>query len=186
MDAILAFDQNALLFIQEHWRFDWLNPILVAVTHFAESGIGWIILGIILMFFSKTRRGGLIMLFCLLGAWLVNDFVLKEIVARARPYDVVEGLSILVPKLSSTSFPSGHTNASFACAFALTMVFGKKGAWSYLLAAVIAFSRCYVGVHYPTDVLAGMIVGTVMSFAVYKLILYIERRRGAKILEKRE
>lgn len=183
MEAILALEQSILLFIQENLRFDWLNPIMRFITMLGDAGIMWIILGAAMLFFRKTRRGGLIMLLCLAGACLINDLVLKELIARERPYTVIEALDILVRPETSFSFPSGHTNASFASAFALTKVYGKKGAWAYIPAALIALSRCYVGVHYLTDVLAGMAVGTLMALAVYQLFIYIEKRRRLKKVE---
>ena len=183
IEALTLFEQSILLFIQNNLRIDFLNPIVVFITRLGDMGIAWIVLGVIMLFFKKTRRGGLIMLLCLAGAWLVNDFVLKPLVARIRPYDAVGTLSILVHAESSFSFPSGHTNASFASAIALTMVYGKKGAWAYLPASLIALSRLYVGVHYPTDVLGGMIVGTVMGYLVYRLIIYIGSLCDKKTLE---
>ena len=185
MEALQLLDGNFLLFIQEHIRLEWLNPIVMFITSLGNSGIIWIALGIVLLFFKKTRRAGMLSLLCLIGAWLVNDFVLKEIFSRVRPYEVVEGLTHLGGPESSFSFPSGHTNASFAAAFGLAAGFGKKGAWSYILATLIAFSRCYVGVHYLTDVLAGMIVGTLVAFLVYKLFLYCEPRLE-EFLKKRK
>lgn len=168
-EAILNFDSTILLFFQEHLRAAWLNPIVEFITHLGDMGILWIVLGIVMLCFKKTRRQGLVMLLCLLGAWIVNDFVIKPWVARPRPFNVIPGLENLVGE-DSFSFPSGHTNASFACALALTLIYGKKGAWSYVAAALIAVSRCYVGVHYPTDILGGMVVGTLMSLIVFKLL----------------
>lgn len=182
MEAFVLFEERFLLFLQDSMRQDWLNPIMIFITSLADAGIAWIILGVLLLFFKKTRRGGLIALLCLAGAWLINDFVLKELFARVRPYDAIEGLSIIVRPESSFSFPSGHTNASFASAFGLTAAFGKKGAWSYIPAALIGFSRCYVGVHYLTDVLAGAAVGTLVAFLVYRLFVYVEK----KLAERRK
>lgn len=169
-EAIFNFDASVLLFIQEHLRNEFLNPIVTFITRLGDNGAIWIILGLALLIPKKTRRGGFDMLMCLLLAFLINDLVLKDLIARIRPYEMIEGLSILVPPETSFSFPSGHTNASFASAADLTLVFGKKGAWSYILAAAIALSRLYVGVHYPTDILGGIIVGTLAAFAAYYLL----------------
>ena len=147
-----------------------LSAIMVFFSRIGNLGLVWISIGIILFLPDKTRRGGVFMLVCLLAAYLVNDLVIKELVARIRPYKMINGLSILVAPESSFSFPSGHTNTSFAAAFALTRAFGKKGAFAYIPAALIAVSRVYVGVHYPTDVLAGMIVGTTVALFVYLLL----------------
>ena len=95
--------------------------------------------------------------------------MLKKLIARIRPYDAIESIKILVPPETSFSFPSGHTMVMFAFAAAMTMAFGKKGAWAFSPAVLMGFSRIYVGVHYPTDVLAGMIVGCLVSFITFKL-----------------
>jgi undecaprenyl-diphosphatase len=168
-EALMNFDSSALLFIQETLRSDFLNGIMRVVTHLGDNGYIWILLGIILFIPPKTRRSGFDLLVCLALAYVLNDLIIKPLVARVRPFDVIDGLTILVKAPSSYSFPSGHTNASFAAAYALTRAFGKKGAWSYILAVLIAFSRCYVGVHYPTDVLAGMAVGTASALLAYWL-----------------
>ncbi len=170
IDLIQNLDASALLYIQEHLRMAFLNPIMAFFSLLGNSGLVWIALGLILLIPQKTRRHGFEMLICLLVAYLINDWVIKILVERPRPYTVIEGLTILVAPLKSFSFPSGHTNSSFAAAMALTLAFGRKGAYAYILAVLIALSRCYVGVHYPSDVVAGAIVGTLVSLATYKLL----------------
>ena len=170
MAAIQSFDANALLYIQDFLRTPLLTAIMVFFSRIGDSGIIWIVTGLVLLIPRKTRRGGFDVLICLLAAFLINDYVIKVLVARIRPYDVINGLTILVPPESNFSFPSGHANSSFAAALALTLAFGKRGALAYIPAVLIAFSRCYVGVHYPSDVLAGMLVGTLVSLAVYLLL----------------
>lgn len=168
-EAIQNLDSNALLGIQEHLRVPFLDIIMPFITKLGNCGFIWIMLGIILLFPKRTRRGAVDMFLCLALAFIFNDLVLKPLIARARPFNVISELTILVTAPNSYSFPSGHTNAGFAAAFALTRAFGKKGAWAYVLAILIAVSRCYVGVHYPTDVLAGMAVGTLAAAIAYWL-----------------
>jgi len=168
--VIQNFDASALLFIQDSIRIPFLNSIMIFFSTIGNLGLLWIVLGFALLFPKRTRRGGVDMLMCLAAAYIINDLVIKELVARVRPYDTIEGLKILVNPLSSFSFPSGHANSSFAAAMSLTLAFGRKGAWAYIPASLIAFSRCYVGVHYPSDVFAGMIVGTLVALGVYMLL----------------
>ena len=170
IQSIQNLDTGALLYIQDFIRTPFLNAIMVFFSTIGNLGMLWIVLGLVLLIPKRTRRGGFDMLICLAVAYIINDLVIKEIVARLRPYDTIESLKILVSPLKSTSFPSGHANSSFAAAMTLTLAFGKRGAWAYIPAAMIAFSRCYVGVHYPSDVFAGMIVGTLVAFAVYMLL----------------
>ena len=163
IDMINGIDSAILLFIQENLRCPLLTGFFTIFTRLADMGIIWILLGLVLLFPKKTRRGGFDMLISLITSTLVNDFILKKLVARIRPYEIINDLILLVPTESSFSFPSGHTSVSFAAATALTFAFGKKGAWAFIPAALMGFSRLYVGVHYPTDVLGGMIIGTVMA-----------------------
>lgn len=166
-DAIFNFDSAILLFIQTNIRTNWLTPIVEFITHLGDAGIFWIALGIVLLIYKKTRRTGLIMLLCLLGAFVVNDLILKPLIARPRPFDTVPGLVSLVYE-DSFSFPSGHTSSSFACALPLALLLGrKKGILAYVLATLIALSRLYVGIHYPTDVIGGVVIGTLVSWGVF-------------------
>lgn len=104
----------------------------------------------------------------LVGSVVVNNLFLKNVVARTRPYEVVEGLTRLIEKQSDYSFPSGHTAASFAAAVILFLQLPKKyGIPALILAVLISFSRLYLGVHYPTDVLAGAVSGTLIALAVH-------------------
>lgn len=176
LDAIQQLDQSVLLFIQESIRADWLDTIMLFITRLGDAGFIWIVLGLVMLFSKKTRRGGVIMLICLAVAFLLNDFVLKPLVARPRPYETVPELLSLLRE-TSYSFPSGHSNASFAGAAALAMVFGRRGAWTFIPAALIALSRCYVGVHYPTDILAGAAFGSLVAVGVCLLIFKIEKTR---------
>lgn len=170
IELIQNFDTSALLYIQDYLRSPILSAVMVFFSTIGNVGIIWIALGLSLLIPKRTRRGGFDLLICLAAAYIVNDLIIKEIVARVRPYDAIEGLTILVKPLSSFSFPSGHANSSFAAAMALTLAFGKKGAWAYIPAALIAFSRCYVGVHYPSDVLAGILVGTLVAWGTFLLL----------------
>jgi len=170
IEAIQAFDTSALLYIQGFIRTPFLNAVMIFFSSIGNLGLVWIVTGLVLLIPKRTRRGGFDLLLCLLAAYIINDLVIKELVARIRPYEAIDSLKILVKPLTSYSFPSGHANSSFAAALALTLAFGKKGALAYIPAAAIAFSRCYVGVHYPSDVVAGMLVGTLVALVVYKLL----------------
>ncbi|MGE4353205.1 MAG: phosphatase PAP2 family protein [Oscillospiraceae bacterium] len=168
---IQHLDESALLFIQEHARNDFLTPLFKFFTYMGNAGILWILLGTALLLFAHTRKRGAIVL-CALGiSAVLNNLILKNIVARPRPYTVLPELEVLVAKLSSYSFPSGHACSSFAAATALTLLFGKRGAWSFAPAALIALSRVYLGVHYPTDVLSGAVLGAVCAWATVMVFL---------------
>jgi len=159
-----------LLFIQEHLRNDVLTPVMRLFTTMGDAGLIWIALGIVLLAFAATRKRGAVYLVALACTAVINNLVLKSIIARPRPYDTIEGLLVLTEKLSSYSFPSGHASSSFAAATALTLLFGKKGAWSFIPAAIIALSRSYLGMHYVTDIAAGAVLGALCAFCTVKMI----------------
>jgi len=169
IETIQALDAQILLFIQNFIRCAPLDPIMKFFSVIGNHGICWIALGLILLIPRKTRRGGFDMLLCLALSWAVSELLIKELVARPRPYTTISELQILVAPLTSFSFPSGHANASFASAMALALAFPRKGAWAFVPAALIALSRIYVGVHYPSDIVCGAIIGVVMALIVFKL-----------------
>lgn len=171
-------DIALLLQIQDVVRNDLLSALLIPVSRAGDMGICWITLCVFLLVFSRTRRGGAITLCGLAVEYVVCDLVLKRLIMRPRPYLVVQGLVCLVPPESSTSFPSGHSASSFVCAYLLTRCFGNKGSAAYILASLIALSRVYVGVHYFSDVLAGMVLGTVLGAAVWAVADYLVMRRS--------
>ena len=142
-----------------------LDRFMVAITKLGDAGIVWIILTVILLLIPKTRKSGVYMAVALIADLIICNVILKPIVARIRPYSINQTVQLLVTPLKDYSFPSGHTAASFAAAFALLFVKNKLWIPSMILASLIAFSRLYLYVHYPTDVLAGILLGLIVSVA---------------------
>ena len=102
----------------------------------------------------------------LLGSLIINNLILKNLIARIRPYEIINGLVPLIEKPTDYSFPSGHTGSSFAAACILYRKLPKRfGIPALILAILIGFSRLYLGVHYPSDVLCGIISGVGISYA---------------------
>ncbi len=156
-------EAEILLYIQDHLRFEALNPVMTSITKLGDAGIFWILLTLILLLFKRTRKIGIAAV-CSLILQALIIFVLKNAVMRVRPYDAIEGLIPLVKKLSDFSFPSGHSGASFAVAVVCLKKLPKKyGIPLLVLACLIALSRMYVGVHYPTDVLVGTLIGIITA-----------------------
>ncbi len=167
LQLIQNLDSAVLLLIQEHLRCGLLTPVMVFFSTLGNAGIAWIVLSLVLAVLPKTRKCGVLMLASLLVCYLFNNILLKNLVARPRPYTRIEALTMLMRCPSDWSFPSGHACSSFAAAGAFFRVNREKGKVLRVLplgiAAVIAFSRLYVGVHYPTDVLVGTLIGVVGS-----------------------
>lgn len=168
----MQLDGNILLWIQEHVRNDALTPVVKFITHLGDAGWIWIALTIVFLLVKKMRRTGVLMTCSLIGSLIVNNLILKNLVARIRPYEAVDGLQRIIEAQRDLSFPSGHTGSSFAAAVVIFLTCPRKiGVPAMILAFLIMLSRLYVGVHYPTDVLAGMITGTgiaVLICTVYK------------------
>ena len=185
MEALLQFEAGILLWIQNYLRNDVTDPIVKFITHLGDHGILWIALLLVLLCIPKTRKAALIGAATLLMTYIITNLCLKPLVARVRPYEVVEGLTRIIEKQSDRSFPSGHTANSMAVGVILWKIsqnyeklvdkklyFPKAAGWFVLvLSILIGLSRLYVGVHYPTDVLGGAIIAiadAAVVFAVYK------------------
>ncbi len=153
-------DGQILLFIQEHLRNAVFDFIFKGITHLGDAGIFWILLTVVLLCFRQTRRAGIYSACALAASLVINNLILKNLVGRIRPYELVEGLHCIVAPAHDASFPSGHTGASFASAVSISRQLPRKMAGFFIvLASLIAFSRLYVGIHYPTDVLGGLVTG---------------------------
>lgn len=155
-----------------------LDKILAFITSLGNAGIIWIVLAVVLLILPKTRKTGIIVAAALLMDLVLCNLILKNLVARVRPYHVNTAIAILIKKPLDFSFPSGHTAASFAAMTALFLAKMKK-AWiaALVLAVLIAFSRLYFYVHYPTDVLGGAVVGILSGIIGYAIVEKIDKRR---------
>lgn len=152
---------KVLDFIHEHFTCDFLDFFMPLITKFGDKGIFWISVAVLLIIFKKTRKTGITMGLALALGAVICNLILKNAVARIRPYEInpIMSAELLVPALSDFSFPSGHTVASFEAATVLLINDRRFGIPSLVLAVLIAFSRLYLYVHYPTDVLFGAVLG---------------------------
>lgn len=144
-------------------RTPWLDAIMVTATNLGNGGILWIIGAAALMAHPKTRKAGVAVAISLVLELVFCNLILKPLFARPRPFEINTAVSLLISRPSDYSFPSGHTGAAFAAASAL---FFRKNHWwipAGLLAAMIGFSRLYLYVHYPSDVLAGAMLGVMLG-----------------------
>ena len=144
-----------------------LDKIMIAITSLGNAGLLWIGIAIGLLFVKKTRKCGIVMLISLVLGLIIGNGLLKNLIARQRPCWIDENIKFLIPNPQDYSFPSGHTLASFEAAVMIYLHNKKWGIISLILAVAIAFSRMYLFVHFPTDILAGMLLGTGISLAVY-------------------
>lgn len=164
-------DGGILLWIQEYLRNPVLTPILKVITTLGNVGAIWILLTLLILMMPKTRKVGCMMAAALLSTLLINNILLKNLVARTRPYDVIEGLTYIVRRPKEFSFPSGHAGSSFAAACIMLRRLPRRyGIPAFVLAVLISLSRLYVGVHYPSDVLFGVISGILISYGAEALV----------------
>lgn len=164
----VSFDLPILDWIQENLKNAFLDVVMPIITMFGDGGIFWIACAVILLCIPKTRKTGLGMGFALIMGLIVCNVTLKPLVGRIRPYDFQEQLGVVIPLLTERmhdfSFPSGHTIASFEAATVLLINNKKLGIPAMILAVLIAFSRLYLYVHYPTDVIFSVFAGILFAF----------------------
>ena len=171
---------NILWWIREHLTHPFLDTVMPYISSLARHGEFWILIALILVCFKKTRKAGVAMGIAMACGYLIGNMGMKNLFARTRPYDVVE-VDLLVAKLHDFSFPSGHTLVSFEAATALWFYHRKWGIAAFMLATLIALSRLYLFVHYPTDVLVGAVLGIGIGLAA--CVLTDRLWRGKKIKE---
>ena len=164
---LLKFDFEILFFIKDHIRNGFLDLIVPFYTNLGDDGIIWIVLGLVLLIPRKTRKCGIMVLAALLVMLVVNNIILKNLIARPRPCATYPELVELVKIPHSYSFPSGHTVSAMAVAFTIVLQHKKLGIVALVMAFLMGLSRLYVGVHFPTDVYGGIIVGALIALAVY-------------------
>ncbi len=166
------FDLPILEWIAANMKCAFLDAVMPVITKFGDGGIFWILVAVALVCLPKHRRGGLGVGIALLLGVLVCNVTLKPLIARPRPYDYQlehfgNVISLLISAPKDFSFPSGHTLASFEAATALLLYDKRFGIPAVVLAAAVAFSRLYLYVHYPTDVLCAVVLGILFGIVGY-------------------
>lgn len=184
-DSFLSFDLSVFEWIQGIQN-EFLSAIMVFITTLGNAGAIFIVLALVLLFTKKYRKAGLAVAVALIVMLLCNDLFLKEFFARPRPFNLFDtdpekyaewGTRYIFPELvhkpSSYSFPSGHTSSAFAAAIALLWHNRKFGIPVTIFAALMGFSRIYVEVHYCTDVIAGVVSGTICALIAVLIVKFL-------------
>ena len=170
------------------WEFDWLyalQPILhpmldksmVFLSTIGNAGIMWIVLAIICLIMKKTRRCGAQMAVAMLVTFVIGNLILKNAIGRDRPCWIDPTVVLLVRNPTDFSFPSGHSMNGFTAAVTILFYNRRWGIAAVVLAALIAFSRLYHFVHFPTDVFAGIVIGTMVACVTNVLFVWINKRK---------
>ena len=170
LDSLAAsFDLPILDWIAANLWCPVLDVAMPIITLLGDAGIFWIAVAVLFMITKKHRKTGIGMMLALMMGLLICNIWLKPTVARIRPYDFqmeyfLKEIPLLAGGMHDFSFPSGHTIASFEAAVVILLNNRKLGVPAMILAFLIAFSRLYLYVHYPTDVIFSIILGTALAF----------------------
>lgn len=181
-EYILKLDSQLFIFINRDLSnsfFDWLMPL---VSYAGNSGLLWLSMAILLAVSNRnfSLRGLVLVVLALVSSFLLADIYLKEVVARPRPFVEITGVNLLIPAPQDYSFPSGHAATAFASAMVIVSFIPRLFPAVALMAVTAAFSRVYVGVHYPLDVLGGALLGVITGWFFWKLAGFTTLRRDSR------
>lgn len=171
-------DFKILDFIQAYLRCSFLDTVMPFFTRLGNIGLIWIFAAAVLLIIPRYRKSGIMLSFALILGLLICNIILKPCVGRIRPFALNDAVKLLIPAPTDPSFPSGHSLASFAAATVFWKRFSKKISIPVLTTAVlIAFSRLYLYVHFPSDVAAGIIIGILCGEISVRLINYLDKKK---------
>lgn len=170
-----AFELGILNWIQIHCRCAALDVLMPAVSLICNHGEVWIVLAVILLLNKKTRKSGTVLAVALLLDYLVCNMTLKPLIGRIRPCDVNKTIELLIHRPGDYSFPSGHSASSFAAVGALKASDSRLWRPALALGLLICFSRLYLYVHWPSDVLGGIVLGTALGYLAWYLVRRLKR-----------
>ena len=187
LDALaVSFDLPILDWIAANLRCPVLDEQMPIITLLGDAGIFWIAVAVLFIFTKKYRKIGIGMMFALMMGLVICNIWLKPTIARIRPYDFqlqyfAKEIPLLAGGMHDFSFPSGHTIASFEAAVVILLGNKKLGIPAMILACLIAFSRLYLYVHYPTDVIVSVILGSILALIGWYLAQKVMEKLPAKL-----
>lgn len=168
IDLITKTDWNILNFIQNNIVNEHLNSVMIFLTDLGNYGILWILLSIAFLISKKHRKLGILLIIGLIAEVVTGNIILKNLIARPRPCWIDSSVPMLISIPKDYSFPSGHAFSSFIEATLIFKYNRKWGIYAYIAAALISFSRLYLFVHFPSDVLSGAVFGIILGILIYK------------------
>lgn len=173
----MAWEFSVLYAIQEIHN-PILDQIMVFVSALGNAGIFWIAIGVVCLLPKKHRKMGLQILLTMLCTYILGNLVLKNVFARPRPCDIDTAIAMLISRPHGHSFPSGHSMNGMTAAFAMFLNNKKFGIPALILATLIGFSRMYLFVHFPTDVVGGFVVGIIVALLVDKAFKEVLKKKS--------
>ena len=178
----MNFEYTILNLIQNMSSPFW-DAFFKGVTRLGDGGLIWIAAGMLLIIYGCVRKKqgvllcGASMLVALAIGFIAGNLILKPLIARPRPYEGLD-ISLLIKAPTDFSFPSGHTLSSFAASVSVFLRNRKWGVAAIILACLIAFSRLYLYVHFPSDILFGILLGTASAYAANKIPITWKMRKS--------
>lgn len=176
-----------ILYAIQNIRTPWLDEVMLFITNLIGSYAEiWLVIGAILLIFKKTRKAGLVVLLSYGVTYLCTQMFLKDLIARARPCHIDQTVELLIKRPTSYSCPSTHTCWAFAGATSIYLNHKKAGIVAYIFSIIIGFSRMYMFVHFPTDVLLGVVVGISIGYLCNLLVtkLYKLKEKDAESIKQ--
>lgn len=177
---MIAELEFTLLYALQAIHTPWLDQLMRLITSLGDKGGIWVASGVIFLLFKRTRRMGMAVLLALLAGLLVGNLFLKPVVARARPCWLNPEVALLIKVPRDYSFPSGHSMAAFAAAVSMYYNNRSWGRAALILAFLMAFSRLYLFVHFPSDVLCGSLLGVLAAWSVHRGMEWALSRKHLK------
>lgn len=185
MRIIKNLDEKILEYIRLNLKNEKMDKIMPRVTRLGDCGMLWLAIALIFLITNKYKNYGMLIIISLLFCIIIGNVIIKLLCARKRPCHINDKINLLISKPRDYSFPSAHTMSSFAAATVIANANIKMGIISLIIAMLIAFSRLYLYVHYPSDVLAGVILGVIISMVtVYYINFTILDKYIGYILSK--
>ena len=189
IEWITNFDFSVLYWIQENLRSDWLDSVCAFFSWAFQLGIPWLVLGAVMFFFKKTRVAGVMLITAVVLTFFFNEIAIKNAINRERPCTIDQSIQLAIERPASFSFPSGHTSNVFSAVGVLLFKHKKAGVPMLLFAVFMGFSRMYLFVHFPTDVIAGAVLGLLMAWVtvlIFKELKYDEKLNNLDIKMRRD
>ena len=180
LEDTMDWESDVLFWIRDNLTCGFMDSLMSAVSLLCTADIVWFILAAVLTYRKDTRRIGVTMILALVISIVICNGILKPTVARIRPYDEF-GVSLIVPASTEFSFPSGHTTGVTVVTAILLKHFRGWGYLMSIFAILVMFSRMYLFMHYPTDILGGIAVGMASVALSYAIMAYVKRRKGVVV-----
>lgn len=184
MELLMNYEFEVLNFIQANITNPVLDKTMIIFTYLGAGGFIWILVTLMLLMSAKYKKNGLILAISLLGCLLIGNVILKPLIGRIRPCDVNLAVELLVKRPLDASFPSGHAMSSFAAALSIFYLNKKAGVGAFLLAAAISFSRLYLYLHYPTDIVAGAVIGIAIAVISKKIVDRYYKQKNRMVVDR--